>query len=70
MDCGCECIGYQRHTPKGQEIPNLVMNSLVKAFNFVGNIGILGVFIPKDPGDADSLAKKGQDGLPLWQILV
>jgi glutathione-independent formaldehyde dehydrogenase len=59
-DCGCECIGYQCHTPKGQEVPNLVMNSLVKAVKFTGNIGVVGVFIPKDPGAADGLAKKGE----------
>ena len=59
-DCGCECIGYQCHTPKGQEVPNLVMNSLVNAVKFTGNIGVVGVFIPKDPGGADQLAKKGE----------
>ena len=59
-DCGCECIGYQCHTPKGQEVPNLVMNSLVNAVKFTGNIGVVGVFVPKDPGGADALAKKGE----------
>jgi glutathione-independent formaldehyde dehydrogenase len=59
-DCGCECIGYQCHNPKGQEVPNLVMNSLVKAVKFTGNIGVVGVFVPQDPGGADGLAKKGE----------
>lgn len=59
-DCGCECIGYQCHTPKGKEVPNLVMNSLVNAVKFTGNIGVVGVFIPKDPGAADPLAKNGE----------
>src|SRR5579875_1869301 len=59
-DCGCECIGYQCHTPQGQEIPNLVMNSLVNAVKFTGNIGVVGVFVPQDPGGADQLAKKGE----------
>ena len=59
-DCGCECIGYQCHTPQGQEVPNLVMNSLVNAVKFTGKIGVVGVFIPKDPGAADGLAKKGE----------
>lgn len=59
-DCGCECIGYQCHTPKGKEVPNLVMNSLVNAVKFTGNIGVVGVFIPKDPGAADGLAKNGE----------
>ncbi len=59
-DCGCECIGYQCHTPAGQEVPNLVMNSLVNAVKFTGTIGVVGVFIPQDPGASDSLAKKGE----------
>jgi threonine dehydrogenase-like Zn-dependent dehydrogenase len=59
-DCGCECIGYQCHTPKGKEVPNLVMNSLVNAVKFTGNIGVVGVFIPRDPGAADDLARKGE----------
>ena len=59
-DCGCECIGYQCHNPQGQEVPNLVMNSLVNAVKFTGNIGVVGVFVPKDPGGADGLAKKGE----------
>ena len=59
-DCGCECIGYQCHTPQGKEVPSLVMNSLVNAVKFTGNIGVVGVFIPQDPGAADSLAKQGE----------
>ena len=59
-DCGCECIGFQCFTPQGQEVPNLVMNSLVNAVKFTGKIGVVGVFIPKDPGGADGLAKKGE----------
>jgi threonine dehydrogenase-like Zn-dependent dehydrogenase len=59
-DCGCECIGYQCHTPKGKEVPNLVMNSLVNAVKFTGNIGVVGVFVPQDPGATDDLARKGE----------
>lgn len=59
-DCGCECIGYQCHTPAGQEVPNLVMNSLVNAVKFTGTLGVVGVFIPQDPGASDPLAKNGE----------
>lgn len=59
-DCGSECIGYQCHNAKGKEVPNLVMNSLVDAVKATGSIGVIGVFIPQDPGAADDLAKKGQ----------
>jgi threonine dehydrogenase-like Zn-dependent dehydrogenase len=59
-DCGAECIGYQCHNSAGKEVPNLVMNSLVDAVKATGTLGIIGVFIPKDPGAEDKLAKIGQ----------
>lgn len=59
-DCGAECIGYQCHNSAGKEVPNLVMNSLVDAVKATGTLGIIGVFIPKDPGASDKLAKIGQ----------
>jgi glutathione-independent formaldehyde dehydrogenase len=59
-DCGSECIGYQCHNSAGREVPNLVMNSLVDAVKATGIIGVIGVFVPKDPGAEDPLAKQGQ----------
>jgi len=59
-DCGAECIGYQCHNSAGKEVPNLVMNSLVDSVKATGIIGVIGVFVPQDPGAADELAKKGQ----------
>lgn len=59
-DCGSECIGYQCHNAAGKEVPNLVMNSLVDSVKATGKIGVVGVFIPQDPGASDAMAKKGQ----------
>ncbi|MDB6121731.1 MAG: zinc-binding dehydrogenase family protein [Pedosphaera sp.] len=59
-DCGCECVGYQCHDPAGHEIPNMTMNDLVKSVRPTGGIGVVGVFVPEDPGAADELAKKGK----------
>jgi glutathione-independent formaldehyde dehydrogenase len=59
-DCGAECVGYQCHNNAGEEVPNLVMNSLVDAVKATGTLGVVGVFVPKDPGAQDALAKKGQ----------
>ncbi|GAB2585769.1 glutathione-independent formaldehyde dehydrogenase [Dyella jejuensis] len=59
-DCGCECTGYQCCNQKGHEVPNLTMNNLVKTVKATGGIGVIGVFIPEDPGAKDELAKKGQ----------
>ena len=59
-DCGSECIGYQCHNAAGKEVPNLVMNSLVDCVKATGKIGVIGVFVPQDPGASDAMAKKGQ----------
>ena len=59
-DRGCECVGFQCMNCKGAEVPNLTMNNLVKSVKATGGIGVVGVFLPKDPKGPDELAKKGQ----------
>ncbi len=59
-DRGCECVGYQCHDHKGHEVPNLTMNNLVRSVRPTGSIGVVGVFVPEDPGAHDKLAKNGQ----------
>jgi glutathione-independent formaldehyde dehydrogenase len=67
-DCGAECIGYQCHNNAGREVPNLVMNDLVDAVKATGTLGVVGVFVPKDPGAADKLAKKGEIAFDLGKF--
>ena len=38
----------------------MTMNNLVQTVKAAGSIGVVGVFIPKDPGGADELAKEGK----------
>lgn len=59
-DCGCECVGYQCCDRHGKEVPNLTMNNLVQTVKATGAIGTVGVFLPKDPGAQDDLAKEGK----------
>ena len=59
-DNGCECVGYQAHEPDGHEQANLTMNRLVASVRFTGRIGVVGVFVPQDPGAQDELAKQGK----------
>ena len=59
-DCGCECVGYQCCNRHGQEVPNLTMNNLVQSVKATGKIGVVGVFIPQDPGADDALAREGK----------
>ena len=59
-DRGCECVGYQCCDRHGKEVPNLTMNNLVQAVKPTGGIGVVGVFLPEDPGAKDELAKQGK----------
>jgi glutathione-independent formaldehyde dehydrogenase len=57
---GCECVGYQAHDPQGHEHPNDTLNKLVASVRFTGGIGVVGVFVPEDPGSPDDLEKEGK----------
>jgi glutathione-independent formaldehyde dehydrogenase len=60
VDRGVEAVGYQAHDANGKEIPNMTMNALVEVVRPTGSIGVVGVFVPEDPGAQDELARKGQ----------
>ncbi len=59
-DKGVEAVGYQAHDHDGHEAPGLTINSLIQAVRPTGRIGVVGVFVPEDPGAADDLAKQGK----------
>ena len=59
-DRGCECVGWQAHDPAGHEVPALTMNHLVGSVRATGGIGVVGVFVPQDPGGSDELIKEGK----------
>ncbi len=60
VDRGVEAVGYQAHDASGNERSNLTMNALVEVVRPTGGIGVVGVFLPEDPGAADELAKQGK----------
>lgn len=59
-DRGVEAVGYQAHDAEGNERPNMTMNALVNAVRPTGGIGVVGVFVPQDPGAPDELSKDGR----------
>ena len=61
-DCGVEAVGYQAHDPSGEEHPELVLDNLVATVRATGGIGVVGVYMPEDPGAADEGAKEGRIG--------
>jgi glutathione-independent formaldehyde dehydrogenase len=67
-DQGCECVGYQCCNMHREEVPNLTMNNLVRTVKATGRIGVVGVFLPEDPGAKDKLAKRGQMAFDFGQF--
>jgi glutathione-independent formaldehyde dehydrogenase len=59
-DCGVEAVGYQAHDATGQEHPELVLDNLVSSVRVPGGIGVVGVYVPQDPGAPNDLAKEGR----------
>jgi glutathione-independent formaldehyde dehydrogenase len=64
VDRGVEAVGYQAHDPTGDEHPELVLDNLVKVVRSTGALGVVGVYVPKDPGAEGALAQEGR--IP-WQ---
>lgn len=67
-DRGCECVGYQCCDHNRHEVPNLTMNNLVRTVRATGGIGVVGVFIPEDPGATDKLAQQGKIAFDMGQF--
>ena len=61
-DRGVEAVGYQAHDPIGEEHPELVLDNLVNVVRSAGGIGVVGVYMPQDPGAASEQAKQGRIG--------
>ena len=59
-DRGCECVGYQAHDPQGTEDPAMTLNRIIQSVRITGGIGVVGVFLPSDPGGFDENAQQGK----------
>jgi hypothetical protein len=55
-------VGYQAHDPAGDEHPEMVLDSLVRAVKATGGIGVVGVYVPSDPQAASQGAQQGRIG--------
>ncbi|HEY1530008.1 MAG TPA: glutathione-independent formaldehyde dehydrogenase [Galbitalea sp.] len=62
VDSGVEAVGFQAHDAGGQEHPEMVLDNLVKVVRATGNIGVVGVYEPADPGATNEGAKEGRIG--------
>ncbi|BDG04467.1 glutathione-independent formaldehyde dehydrogenase [Anaeromyxobacter oryzae] len=70
--CGIDAVGYQAKDfeDPSKEQPTSVTEQLAEIVNPTGALGIIGVFLPEDPGGKDKAAKQGEYRLPwgaLWE---
>ena len=62
VDRGVEAVGFQAHDPAGEEHPELALDGLVSVVRATGGLGIVGVYVPEDPGAPTDEAKEGRVG--------
>ncbi|MGC4113939.1 MAG: glutathione-independent formaldehyde dehydrogenase [Myxococcales bacterium] len=64
--CGIDAVGYQAKNQQdpSRERPTQVIEDLVRLVNPTGQIGVVGVYMPGDPGAQSEQAKKGVFSLP------
>jgi glutathione-independent formaldehyde dehydrogenase len=63
-DRGVEAVGWQAHDHTGAEKPGTTIETLVGSVRATGGIGVVGVFVPQDPGAATEGAKEGRFAFP------
>jgi glutathione-independent formaldehyde dehydrogenase len=71
VTCGIDAVGYQAKDfeDPSKEQPTSLTEQLVDLVNPTGALGIIGVFLPEDPGGVDAAAKRGEYRMPwgkLW----
>lgn len=67
-DCGVEAVGYQAHGTDGRERPEIVMDWLVASVRPTGRLGVVGVYLPQDPGAATRGARDGRIGFDYGRL--
>ena len=61
VDKGVDAVGYQARQPgAGSEDPSYVLNALIQIVNPSGILGIIGLYVPTDPGTKDPHAAHGE----------
>jgi len=53
VDRGVEAVGFQAHDSAGEEHSELTLDNLVNVVRATGGIGVVGVYVPEDPGLSD-----------------
>lgn len=59
-DKGIDAVGYQATVSEGEEQPAVVLNQLVHTVRPTGRLGVVGLYVPSDPGAPDENAAEGK----------
>ncbi|MCK1816429.1 glutathione-independent formaldehyde dehydrogenase [Streptomyces sp. XM4011] len=59
-DKGIDAVGYQATVREGEEQPAMVLNTLVESVRPTGILGVVGLYVPSDPGGPSESARHGE----------
>ncbi len=59
-DKGIDAVGYQATVSEGEEQPAIVLNNLIETVRPTGQLGVVGLYLPSDPGAPDENAAEGK----------
>lgn len=59
-DKGVDAVGFQATVSEGEEQPAVVLNQLVETVRATGMIGVVGLYVPSDPGAPNEDAAEGR----------
>ncbi|EFW90178.1 Alcohol dehydrogenase GroES domain protein [Haladaptatus paucihalophilus DX253] len=77
VDKGVDAVGYQAVDPDKQaddaydparENPAVVLNQLIRTVRPTGKLGIIGLYVPEDPGAPDEMAAQGRLGIDFGKL--
>ncbi len=67
VDRAVDAVGYQA-VEKDHEVPNTVLNAMVRVVRATGGLGVPGLYVPSDPGGVDVHAKEGYLMFPVGKF--
>ena len=51
VDRACDCVGFECVDASGKNVPNEVLTNAINVVKPGGGIGVIGAYIPNDPGE-------------------
>lgn len=69
VDRSVDAVGYQAVNKGGAaEVPNIVLENMIKVTRACGGLGIPGLYVPTDPGAPDKAAGQGMISLSFGKL--